>query len=525
MYVAPIEFHLIRHWFLNVNTKYDYLCLFLNGNGEYNDIINTEILDNAFLIDRATGDRICFFFCSTFGIKGSIESFNSWNIRERNVSASISETLSRKVNKHTPESLQSEQLREDVCDYYRILRSKLPALVFINKQDEHLLHPIKSFRDIRSLLTPLGILDDYQRDCITLDNELYFIQKNIKEYESKLNKINELKAVTKNAEERSKLANELVCKIISRCREYGFDKETLEKMNKYPAKIRQILSVHRIDDSDLRSWLTDLKNTVSQLIIVKENRLDKILNEILNLSAATKNDLYRECQEIKDQKEDCRLACLNNLNELNLALNVDSFMQAFHEHKTEIWLNMLLKLLQSNPEQSTLKIDTRSENKKRLKCFIAGALALNNERNAIISGINDLNLANNYSGYQIECYSFGNFNKYMSPNGQQYDYDSFIREEADICIFILDNAVGGITMNEYMLAIGCWKASGYKKPIVFVFSNKANDGISPSEDILFMRSHMKEHNQYWIDYSSIEVLQLKSQLNLQRFYKNGVNSI
>lgn len=48
MYIAPIEFDVVRHWFLNVNTRFHHLCMFLTGNGVYNDVINDEILRNSF---------------------------------------------------------------------------------------------------------------------------------------------------------------------------------------------------------------------------------------------------------------------------------------------------------------------------------------------------------------------------------------------------------------------------------------------------------------------------------------------
>ena len=34
MYVAPIEFAAVRHWFLNETSKFHHLCFFLAGNGE-----------------------------------------------------------------------------------------------------------------------------------------------------------------------------------------------------------------------------------------------------------------------------------------------------------------------------------------------------------------------------------------------------------------------------------------------------------------------------------------------------------
>lgn len=355
-----------------------------------------------------------------------------------------------------------------------------------------------------------------------MNNEKYYVDKQIRIEECKLCKLNELRAVVKNIEERSQRASDLVSKIVAKCREHGLDDETLEKMNRYPTKIRQILSVHKFDDTDLTAYIDSLKTDVSQLVIVKENRLSEILDEIAGIKTDCGN-LYKKRQEIENQMEDCRSACINNLKELNLAMDIDAFMQEYQSGNTEQWLKMLLDSLNSNSHPTHIESKVDSGSKKVLKCFIAGSLALCNERNAIISGVNDLNLANNHSRYRIECYTFNNFNKYVSPNGQQHQYDSFIKEEADVCIFVLDNVVGGVTEQEFTLAYECWESSDYQRPRVYVFSNKANDNEIPSESIVRMRKCMAQHKQYWIDYSSIEVLNLKSQLLLQALYENGLD--
>ncbi len=522
MYIAPIEFEEVRHWFLNENRRFHHLCMFLTGNGEYNEVINEEILRNRYLIDRTTGNGICYFFCSSFRIEGDIIDFNRWNIRNRKLTKTIDDALSfnnkRRLSDDVPSSLQSELLREDVCDFYHISRSVLPALVFINRREEIYTYPIKDFKDIKALLTPLGIVSDFLKDKEVIEGRLKEI-KNIKEeVDLKINRFNELTTAIENAIPKSEFAQKLINEIIDICRNYDFDEVTLKKMYNHPEKIRQIVSMHHIDDMFLFDKLFSLKNCISQYRIVKKGSMSYLQKEIERLTGTEyknwEDDIKREEEKLKE----CTIVSINKLKELNLSIDADNIIKLCSESKSGMWLIPVLKASQERKVHN----DVTSDDKISLKCFIAGAKALERERDAIVSGINDQNIANKHSKRYIECYSFNNFDTHLTKEGQQAAYNNFIKDEADIVIFALDEVVGGITKQEFSVAVEALKMKDYKVPMIFVFSNVRNEGKTENCDIKEVRDQVNRFNQYWIDYSSLEVLKLKLQLKVDSLYFHGM---
>lgn len=522
MYIAPIEFSEVRHWFLNVNTKFHHLCMFLTGNGDYNDVINEEILRNRYLIDRTTGNGICYFFCSSFGIDGDIDSFNSWNIRNRKLTKVIDNMLfenqNRRLSDHTPMSLQSEILREDVCDVYHISRSSLPALVFISRKEEIYLYPIKGFKDIKALLTPLGIVSDFLTDKKEIERRLLEIKSKKQEVDLKINRYEELMKAIMNAIPKSCYAQKLIDEIIDICRDNALEETTLKKMRNHPEKIRQILSIHHIDDVALSDKLQLLKACISQYRLVKKGNLPYLQGEMEKLSGVEyrewENDILNEEERLKD----CMDSSIQRIKELELNVDADYIINQCINGKSGMWLIPVLKASQEIEKH----IENKNDRKITLKCFIAGAKSLERERDAIISGINDQNIANKHSGRQIECYTFNNFDPHLTKAGQQTAYNNFIRDQANVVIFALDEVVGGITKQEFSIAVDTLKSKDYKAPIIFVFSNVKNEGKTENLDIKEVRDQVNLIHQYWIDYSSLEVLKLKLQLKIDSLYSHNI---
>ena len=151
-----------------------------------------------------------------------------------------------------------------------------------------------------------------------------------------------------------------------------------------------------------------------------------------------------------------------------------------------------------------------------LKCFIAGAKCLERERDAIVAGVNDYNLANNHSKSRVECHSFKNFDSSISKDGQQHLYNEFIRDDADLCVFVLDENVGGITKEEFDVAVDTFISSGYKRPTILVFANEKRR--AQNEDFEEILQRMKDLKQYWVDYSDLENLKLRLHLELHKLY-------
>lgn len=513
MYIAPIEFDQVRYWFLNVNRKFDFLCMFLTGNGEYNNVINEEILRNRYLIDRATGDGICYFFCSSFQIEGDIVDFNRWNVRNREIKNTINDIFNEH---HKSSSLQSELMREDVCDFYQISRSELPALVFINKKEDLHIYPIKGFKDIQALLTPLGIISDLMADKIRKDRNVK--EMGLLKYKAKLKvmRYNELTKATEEAVAKSEYAQSLIDDIIKVCKIRNFDEFTLKKMYNHPEKIRQILSVHKIEDAELDQKILLLKDCISQYKIVTENRLSYFQSEKEKLSGVSYYEWDCDIKKEEEKFEKSKDVSIKNLGSLGLDVDAKSIIENCISGQTELWLLPILNASQQR-EDNDLNM---ADNAKILKCFIAGSKSLEKERDAIISGINDLNIQNKHTKKNIECYTYKHFDSYLTREGHQAAYNDFIYHQADLVIFALDEVIGGITKEEFMVAVDALRAKNYKSPIIFVFSNSNSENKMENLDISAVREQVDSLKQYWIDYSSLEVLKLKLQLKVNFLYTN-----
>jgi hypothetical protein len=318
----------------------------------------------------------------------------------------------------------------------------------------------------------------------------------------------------RNAIPKSEFAQKLINEIINICRNYDFDEGTLKKMYNHPEKIRQIVSMHHIDDMALSDKLFSLKNCISQYRIVKKGSVTCLQKEIEKLTGTEYETWEKDIQREEERLKECTIVSINKLNELNLNIDADNIINQSPEGKSGMWLIPILKASQERQVHE----DVTSDNKVTLKCFIAGATALERERDAIVSGINDQNIANKHTKRYIECYSFNNFNTHLTKEGQQAAYNSFIKDQADIVIFALDEVVGGITKQEFSVAVEALKMKDYMEPKIFVFSNVRNEGQTENPEIKEIREQINRINQYWINYSSIEVLKLRLQLNVDPLY-------
>ena len=139
-------------------------------------------------------------------------------------------------------------------------------------------------------------------------------------------------------------------------------------------------------------------------------------------------------------------------------------------------------------------------NTKIHKVFIAGSTALERERDSIIAVLSDIK---NQSNIDFLTSSFKVFSRSFSPKGRQNDYNSFIKEEADSVIFILDGGIGGITNDEFKIAIESYENS--KRPKIFVYNNKTNEEqLCP--EIINIKERINLCHQYYTDYRDLRDL-------------------
>lgn len=131
-----------------------------------------------------------------------------------------------------------------------------------------------------------------------------------------------------------------------------------------------------------------------------------------------------------------------------------------------------------------------------IKVFIAGSLALENDRDAVRSALVNVGISYERHDLSITSYTCENFKNYINAEGRQVDYNKFIEETADYLIIIMNEDLHPKTLEEFECARRSYLQ--YNRPKIFVYNNTS---VGPgSATILELKKKMKELNQYWTDY-------------------------
>ncbi len=148
-----------------------------------------------------------------------------------------------------------------------------------------------------------------------------------------------------------------------------------------------------------------------------------------------------------------------------------------------------------------------------INVFVAGAKNLKTERDAVISALT--HITNNSSrDYTFRVKTYEDFDRSLTEEGRQAEYNNYISNNADYAIFILDDAVGCITYEEFIVAMKAFKSKN--KPEIFVYSHKANESNrmlrgffrshQQSKEVTEIKKHLSEIGQYYIEYKDIDDL-------------------
>ena len=111
------------------------------------------------------------------------------------------------------------------------------------------------------------------------------------------------------------------------------------------------------------------------------------------------------------------------------------------------------------------RIPEKINNKNIHKVFIAGSTTLDTERDGIRS---ILSLVSKKSDIDFQTWTFEEFERSFCPQGRQNDYNSFIREEADSIVFIINDCVGDETYKEFKIAVESYLLSEHPRIFVYV---------------------------------------------------------
>lgn len=179
-----------------------------------------------------------------------------------------------------------------------------------------------------------------------------------------------------------------------------------------------------------------------------------------------------------------------------------------------------MKVVRNDMDLSTLKlkysvldpygINEQYYSHRTISVFIAGSKALRNQRHVVRSAL--MGISNrSRQGYIFNALTFEDFSTSFINNGQQSLYNKYIRNHADYVIFILDGKIGGISLQEFNIALDSFKLNG--KPKIFVYNKHYNNDIgsiesSVSSDIENIISVVKEYRQYYISFENERELEL-----------------
>ena len=161
---------------------------------------------------------------------------------------------------------------------------------------------------------------------------------------------------------------------------------------------------------------------------------------------------------------------------------------------------------------------------QNINVFVAGAKVLKRERDAVISALNHIT---NHSSrdYAFRVKTYEDFDRSLTDEGRQKEYNDYISIDAEYAIFILDSTVGGITMEEFEVAMNAYRVN--RRPEIFVYSRMpSNEGGAfsrffrrqeQSEEIIAIRKHLSEIGQYYIEYRDIDDLKSHIAQDFRRY--------
>lgn len=149
-----------------------------------------------------------------------------------------------------------------------------------------------------------------------------------------------------------------------------------------------------------------------------------------------------------------------------------------------------------------VKKTIKAEKKKHVtKVFIAGSKELKAERALIRE---ELSKVENTYDINIRSVTFEDFKTSLKgqQGGRQTDYNKFIRDEADIVIFIFDSKAGSITEEEFDIAYEALAESG--RPDIFVYGHNMSETDCTLQKI--KEKVFSYGKEYYVEYEDLKNL-------------------
>ena len=147
--------------------------------------------------------------------------------------------------------------------------------------------------------------------------------------------------------------------------------------------------------------------------------------------------------------------------------------------------------------QNSRKLKSNDSKKRLVNVFIAGSKELRDERDLIRVELSKLT---NVFNLDIRPHSFEDFKSSLKGQngGRQADYNRFIRDKADVVVFIFDSKAGSITEEEFDVAYDSLAESN--RPDIFVYGRNMS---SDDHTLKKIKEKIFSYGQeYYVEYTS-----------------------
>lgn len=194
MFITTINFHRALEWFCQ--SPYEYLLLYASGSSIFDYEMVEEFMKYKSLIDRQTGDVMCFLH---FIEKSEIQPSNSSTLLQANHNRAVEDFMLYHISSEIIRNMTRRNLyngcgmeatfetTDELCDFFGISRYMLPAFILVHKpskaisakdiRDSFTVYSIKRKEDFSSLLMPIKIINDMLMDLKKVNQELYSVEK------------------------------------------------------------------------------------------------------------------------------------------------------------------------------------------------------------------------------------------------------------------------------------------------------------------------------------------------------------
>lgn len=201
---------------------------------------------------------------------------------------------------------------------------------------------------------------------------------------------------------------------------------------------------------------------------------------------------------------------------VNVPVDFGSYILSFEDKEdTNSYKTLAIDILMGTKSKAVaveLPESKGYNNKEEITCFIAGSKRLMAERDKMRAVVANMYVKWKSRNFLIETYSFDNFNHTVSEIGHQEEYNQFIKNEADLVLFLFDDEVGKETEKELNIAINSFKAKKHPQYIIY---SKIKESVSPAINTL--KERLAKEDVYWVDYESIEDLANKFERDLNDY--------